>query len=102
MKTRTDRLERNIRPNGLSHRTEAKSVKVTIADSLIANGFKQGFEEGALRTQRRVLLRLLAIRFGDLPADIRSIVEHCQDPAQLDEWLDEVVTAKSLLAIGIQ
>ena len=98
MKTRTDRLERNIRPNGLSHRSEVKSVKVTIADSLIA----MGFEEGALRTRRRVLLRQLTILFGDVPTDIRSIVEHSQDLAQLDEWLDGLVTAKSLRAIEIR
>ena len=98
MKTRTDRLERNVRPNGLSRRAEVKLLGVIVADSLIA----MGFEEGALRTRRRVLLRHLKIRFGDLPADIRSIVEHCQDPAQLDEWLDNVLTAKSLRAIGIQ
>ena len=96
------------------HRNEVNAMRITIADSLIAQGHQkghqkgrqegrqEGHEEGALESRRNILLRHITKRFGDVPTETLSVIEHCKDPVQLDEWLDGVLTAKSLRALGIR
>ncbi len=68
-------------------------MRRTIADELK--------EKGALKNRRQVLLRLLKRRFGNVPATVSATIWTTHDPDQLDEWLDQVVTAETLDDIGI-
>ena len=52
-------------------------------------------------TRQKTLIRLLGKRFGRLPAELVRAIEAAEDIAQLDEWLDGVVTAKALPDVGI-
>ena len=60
---------------------------VTLAERLI--------EQGEKKALHRVLLRLLRQRFGDVPAATVERV-HAAQEAQLESWIDRVVTAPSL------
>lgn len=67
---------------------EAREAVMTTGEKLI--------QEGELRGQRRVLVRLLSTKFGaDLPEEIRSRVEQAS-PNDLDTWTERVLTAASL------
>lgn len=59
-------------------------------------------EEGALAGQRRMLLRILQARFGDLPAEVRDVIEITTDQEQLERWADRGATAKALKQVGIK
>jgi hypothetical protein len=58
-------------------------------------------EKGALKKSRETLLRLLKRRFGNVPAAASATIRTTDDPEQLDEWLDQVVTAATLDDVGI-
>ncbi len=57
--------------------------------------------EGAVAACQRTLVRQLRIRFKKVPAEIEATVEMTKDLPQLEEWLDAVVTAKTLKGVGI-
>ena len=62
---------------------------------------ERGMERGELRARQTTLSRQLRKRFRDLSAEVVQTIEATEDIAQLDEWLDRVVTAKSLRDVGI-
>ena len=66
----------------------------TIAEQLIEKGEKRGIEKGL----RGAVLRQLQRRFGPLPAPVRERVEQAP-PADLERWLDQVLTASTLAAV---
>jgi hypothetical protein len=53
------------------------------------------------KKNRETLLRLLKRRFGNLPAAVSATIRATDDPEQLDEWLDQVVTTATLDDVGI-
>ncbi|TLF93572.1 Rpn family recombination-promoting nuclease/putative transposase [Nocardia cyriacigeorgica] len=65
----------------------AKEAIVTTAERLVA--------EGEMRGQRKVLLRLLQTKFGQLPSDVVSAVRSA-DPGQLLMWEPRILTASTL------
>ncbi len=52
-------------------------------------------KRGELLNQHRTLLRLLEHKFGPVPAPLRQQIESCDDSAQLDRWLDQILGATS-------
>jgi hypothetical protein len=76
------------------HRQEVKKMGQTIA---------QMFEErGQLKSLRATLQRLIHRRFGEPPADVVATIEACGDIAQLDAWIDAIITARRLAELRIQ
>ena len=78
---------------------EQKKPFVSKADSLLMRGRKEGREEGreeGRREERRALvIRQLTLRFGELPAAVRSRLD-AADADQLSTWAERLVTASSL------
>jgi hypothetical protein len=64
----------------------------TFVDRLLAEGEAKGEAKGEART----ILRVLAARGLEAPADVRERVLSCTDVSQLDIWADKAVTAASL------
>jgi hypothetical protein len=56
-------------------------------------GEKLGEKRGKLLNQQRTLLRLLEHKFGPVPTPLRQQIESCDDSAQLDRWLDQILAA---------
>jgi hypothetical protein len=75
------------------HRQEVNTMRRTIADELR--------DEGRLTSRRETLLRLIRLRFKEPPADVIVTIEACADIAQLDAWIDGIVTARRLADLGI-
>jgi hypothetical protein len=73
-------------------------MRKTIADVLREEGAK----EGALRALQQILIRQLTLRFGVVPDELSSTIQATSDPKQLDAWLDQVATAKTLEEVGIE
>jgi hypothetical protein len=84
----------------LAHRQEVQTVGQTIAEALIAEGEARGEARGealgVLRTSRRILQRVLAQRFGALPATIAQRIEAVEDPERLEVCIERVSTLQSL------
>jgi hypothetical protein len=76
------------------HRQEVFEMRRTIADELE--------ERGAIRKSQQTLIRLLKRRFGDVPDELTSTIRATDDGEQLDAWLDQVVTARTLDEVGIE
>jgi hypothetical protein len=75
------------------HRQEVEIMGQTIAEKLK--------EEGGVEANRRMLLRLLRRRFGEVPSDIAATIETTTNLAQLEDWGESLITAKTLEEIGI-
>jgi hypothetical protein len=76
-------------------------MRQTIAEALKEEGKKEGKKQGKLELGRKVLLRQLRKRFGEVPPEVEAGVKKATDLKQLEEWLDRVVTAKELGDVGI-
>ncbi|WP_437723446.1 DUF4351 domain-containing protein [Sorangium sp. So ce861] len=78
---------------------EAKEEIVTIADYLREEGRREGRlageREGRLEGQRSTLLKLLRLRFGDLPEPIEVRIR-AADAGQIEGWTERVLTAPTL------
>jgi predicted transposase YdaD len=95
------------------HRQEMQAVKRTILDEWKDEGRKEGRKKGrqegreegrreeAIRTRQQTLLRQLRARFPDVPQATTDVVNATRDVAQLDAWLDRVVSARNLDEVGI-
>ena len=72
---------------------------MSTADRLIAKGrsegLTQGRTEGLTQGRAEMLLRLLAARFDDVPAELRARVQNGSSE-DLDRWADRVFRAQSL------
>jgi hypothetical protein len=75
-------------------RLEVDMVRRTLADV--------HREEGEILAKRSTLLDQLRLRWGDLPAETKQVIEATQDADKLAEWLRGVVTKDTLEAIGIR
>jgi hypothetical protein len=82
---------------GERERREVSRMAKTIAETLREEGKKKG-EISALR---RTLLKQLRKRFGDLPEEIEQAVKVMSSVKQLDQLLEDVVSAHSLEEMGI-
>ena len=70
-------------------------------DRFVAERTRHAEAIGLVLGMRRMLLRLLESRFGDLPEPVLQTVEDCQDPEQLERWSEAVLTAPDLGAMGL-
>jgi hypothetical protein len=91
---RAERLKREIR-----------TMKQTYAEMLKAEGRKEGRkkgrEEGKLLAKRESLLRLLRVRFENVPAKVEQAVNQTTDLAELNAWFDRAANAETLADVGI-
>jgi hypothetical protein len=78
--------------------------KDTFVDQLIAEGLAKGEAEGLAKGlakgeakgEARMILRVLAARGLQVPAEIRQRVLSCADTSQLEAWGDRAATAASV------
>ena len=63
-----------------------------------ARGMELGMARGEARTRSAILVRLLKLRFGRLPAVVRKRIDGASQD-QLDTWLDAVLDAPELEAV---
>jgi hypothetical protein len=78
-----------------------KIAKMTWADRIRAEGWRDGIEKGQERGARRILLRQLALRFGPLPEAAHRRVEAIDSLERLTQLADRVLVAKSLDELGL-
>jgi hypothetical protein len=76
-------------------------MQKTGAEVLIERGRLEGRQEGELLARRSTLLMLLRGKFGKVPAKVVKRVDAEADAAQLDGWLEGVLSAQSLDDLGI-
>ncbi len=77
-------VERALGPRG-------GEVVMSTAEKLRQEGLEQGLEQG----RAEALLRQLRLKFADVPAETQARVR-AGSPADLDRWLDRVLTAETL------
>jgi hypothetical protein len=68
------------------------------AKAYMATGEEKGLERGLLKGEARMLSRLLARRFGELPAWVEQRLNEATE-AQLAGWSESVLDAQSLAAV---
>jgi len=64
-------------------------------------GIEEGLERGREQGARRILLRLLGLRFGPLPKKTRLKVEAIDSLETLSQLADRVLVARSLDELGL-
>jgi hypothetical protein len=62
----------------------------------LAEGKAEGLAEGEARGEARMILRILAARGFQVPAEVSEHVLSCSDTAQLEAWGDRAATAASV------
>ena len=76
----------------------------TIAEHLKEDGreegLEKGLEKGEVRTQRRMLVRLLQGKFGKIPAAMVKRIEATEQIDLLDKWFDQALAAKKLADVS--
>ncbi|MBK8259665.1 MAG: DUF4351 domain-containing protein [Polyangiaceae bacterium] len=89
---------------------EDKNIMPSIAEHLIAKGekfgiekgrkegIKLGREEGLAQGRRTTLLHLIRRKFGSVPPQLATRVEQASS-AELETWLDRILTANTLSEI---
>jgi hypothetical protein len=73
-----------------------------LAESLrqgFQQGEKQGEKQGEQQGEQRMLVRQLHRKFTPVPKGIVQHIEATTDLEQLDDWLDQVISAKKLTDI---
>jgi predicted transposase YdaD len=78
-------------------RKEVSEMPRTIAEALK----EEGRREGSIGTLQDTLLRLMRQRFTKVPASVEKVIRATQQAEQLNTWLDRVLTAPTLKAMGI-
>jgi flagellar biosynthesis/type III secretory pathway protein FliH len=97
--TWADRIRAEAWQEGMEQGLE-KGLEQGIEQGLetgLERGRAQGEEQGA----RRILLRLLGLKFGPLPRAVRSRVEAIDSVETLNGLADRVLAARSLGDLGL-
>ena len=68
---------------------------MTEGERLIQQGIEQGIEQGVVKGARRVLLRQLHRRFGELDDTLVARVETASED-QIERWAERVLDAETL------
>lgn len=76
-------------------------TEMSWGDRLRAEGWKEGQREGMEQGTRKVLLRLLAHRFGRVPVTVRRRVQEIDSVDLLIRLAERVLTARSLEDLGL-
>jgi hypothetical protein len=76
-------------------------VKMTWADRIRAEGWRDGLVQGEERGIRRILLRQLQLRFGSVPEAVHRRVDAIESLEILSEIADSILTAGSIEELGI-
>jgi hypothetical protein len=63
---------------------------------------EEGFKRGQLLGAQQILLRILRLRFGDLPEAMLATIQNCVDRQLLNGWLAAFATAETLAQVGIR
>jgi hypothetical protein len=77
---------------------EAREVIVTGLDRLERRGERRGERKGEHKGQTKMLLGLLAVRFGSVPDEVSARVM-AADEATLTRWATRVLTAPTLESV---
>jgi hypothetical protein len=78
------------------HRQEVYNMAKNMAEQLKEEGLAIGLHRGEVRTQRRLLVRLLRNRFGKVPPKLVKRIEATQRLDLLDAWFHEASAIKKL------
>ena len=65
------------------------------AQRLIEQGIEQGIERGIEKGQRGLLLKLIRLKFGELPSNVLTRIEQGRGD-ELDAWSAHILTAQTL------
>ena len=87
-----------------NHREEGEVMAQTMADYLFEQGQKQGQilgekrgeKRGETRARREVLLRILSLKFEDIPEPIRKKVSAMRSLSRLDTLIEKAATTQTL------
>jgi hypothetical protein len=66
-----------------------------------AIGIEIGEQRGEQRATRDTLLRMMEIKFGPLPADVRARIEQVSEIDRLDRLIDAVLSAETLVEMPL-
>ncbi len=72
---------------------EVEEMEVTWADKMM--------EKGAIEGKRETLLRQLTAKFGSVSEETKSRVQALESVAELDTYLERVLTAESIDGMGL-
>jgi hypothetical protein len=75
-------------------REEVSAMGKTMAEVLMEQGWEKGRKEGRIVAKQEAVLRLLRVRWGQIPPERVSQIEAIWDPERLDELFDQVLTGQ--------
>jgi len=96
-------VERRI-PGGIMPEGTTFGGPAMLGDVLLKwrdQGIREARRETRLETRRDVLLRLMTLRFGDLPEEVRRKMEQITSDKKLESLERKVLSAKSLKEMGL-
>lgn len=66
-----------------------------------AEGFAEGLASGMLEARREDLLKLLRVKFHDLPPELSAGIRSATELDSLTHWFDSALAAPSLEAFAV-
>ncbi len=85
--------------------TKLPSLQKTFQESLqeaVQQSVQEAAQEASAENQKRVLIRQLRRKFASVPKKVVQKIEATDDLEQLDNWLDQIIVAKSLAETELQ
>jgi hypothetical protein len=64
-------------------------------------GMLQGVQQGQLKEAQKAVLKVLEVRFGNIPYRTKEKITYCDDLNRLEKCLQEAVLIKSLTEFGL-
>lgn len=94
-------MEKSIRNR--QHKQEVRKMAKTMAEFLMEQGEARGLEKGEvlgmIKAKQDAVLRLMRLKFGDLPPQFAQRVQAIRNVERLDALLEQVWNANSLKGI---
>jgi len=84
-----------------SQKRVARTMVDVLTDQVTQQVTQQVTERASLANSKNTLIRLLGIRFGEVPTAVKNRVQGTNELEQISGWTDRVVTAKTLKDVGI-
>ncbi|RKU26853.1 hypothetical protein C6497_12465 [Candidatus Poribacteria bacterium] len=73
----------------------------SMAEVLKEQGIVQGIEQGEIQAKQQAVLKLLNIKFGDVPNEVSNRITSIKDILSLDSLFEIAATAQTLDEIDL-
>jgi hypothetical protein len=69
---------------------------MTLTEKWKIEGLQQGLQQGLIKAKQKDIVKLIKVRFGNVPENVEKLIPNINDLEELDKLFTKAILANSL------